>query len=477
VKQVSPSFYDIGAQWKKVSRAVVLIAIGFSGSLGHAQTAATEPAAEPAAKPGVTYKGVNLQLGGFIASETVYRQNNMAADIGTPYTKLPFQNSAAYGISEFRGTERQSRFSLLAQGEVDNDTQLAAYYELDFLGTAPGGNANQSNSYTPRTRHIYTTVDWNDMGLHLLAGQTWSLATLNNKGITPRNEMIPLTIDSQYAVGFNWERQWQMRIVKDFDKTFWLGLSFENAQTLTAGGVAPAGTTNTYFIPGTGQMTNNMSFNGYPDIIAKFAAETGFGHYEVYGIARDFQSRYGATAASQFQKQNKWAEGVGAGLIVPAWPKVIDVAVTGLFGKGMGRYGTSQMADVTFGDQGQLDPIKSTQYLAQVMWHATPTLEVYAAYGQEKLDDDKGAAFGYGDGLVASNAGCLALGGACAPMIKSVTQSNIGLWWSFYKGSYGAAKLGAQYSHTNLDTFADAGQYAPTTKQDMIFTSLRYYPF
>ena len=46
--------------------------------------------------------------------------------------------------------------------------------------------------------------------------QNWSLATMNTNGITPRNENIPLTIDAQYVVGFDWQRTPQFRIAKDF---------------------------------------------------------------------------------------------------------------------------------------------------------------------------------------------------------------------------------------------------------------------
>jgi hypothetical protein len=49
---------------------------------------------------------------------------------------------------------------------------------------------------------MYGSVDWDNLGLHLLAGQAWSLATLNSQGITPRNEVPPPTIDGQYIPGF-----------------------------------------------------------------------------------------------------------------------------------------------------------------------------------------------------------------------------------------------------------------------------------
>lgn len=429
--------------------------------------------------PGLAYKGVNIQLGGFLASEMVYRNNNMASDIGTNYSKIPFASGAGNGMAEFRGTERQSRFSLLAQSDVGDRARVAGYYELDFLGTTPTSNANESNSYAPRTRNVYMTIDCEQHGWHLLAGQNWSLATLNSKGITPRNEYIPSTIDAQYAVGFNWERQWQLRLVKDWDKVFWAAVSFENAQTVGLGGANISGTGNTYQLPAGALMSANMSYNSYPDIIAKFAWESRFGHYEAYGLARNFQSRYGGgTLATQTSKQNDWTEAVGAGVTVPVG-KIVDISLSGLYGKGIGRYGTVGLPDATFADDGSLAPLSGSQWLLKAAWHASAKWEVYAAYGQESVSSSLGSANdGYGDGI-ANNAGCSTLGGSptCAPLLKSVNQANLGFWWSFFKGDFGVGKLGVQYSHTSLNTYADNTGVAPTTSEDMAFTSLRFYPF
>ena len=435
--------------------------------------------ADDAPKTGISYKGVNITLGGFLASETVYRTNTTGSDIGTSYSKLPFNNSSGYGEAEFRGTERQSRFSLLAQGDVDASTHIAGYYELDFLGAAPTANDNESSSFNPRTRNVYMTVDWEDSGWHLLAGQNWSLVTLDAKGITPRTEMIPTTIDAQYAVGFNWARQWQVRLAKDWSKTYWAAISLENSQTAGVAGSALAGTGNNFQVATPGALqANDLSFNSFPDIIAKFAADPGFGHYEIYGLARNFESRYGGTTdATKSNKQSVWTEAIGAGVIVPVLPAVLDFTVSGLFGKGIGRYGTASMSDATFASDGSLQPLSGKQYLAQLAWHANSQWEAYLSYGQESLDASKGAGYGYGDGIATTQAGCSNLGGTCAPNLKSVTQSNIGFWWSFYKGDYGTAKLGAQYSHTAVNTYADNGGLAPTTNEDMVFTSLRFYPF
>ena len=53
------------------------------------------------------------------------------------------------------------------------------------------------------------------------------LGDRNTVGITPRKENIPLTIDANYVVGFDYTRNWQLRMVKDFGPAFSLGVSVE----------------------------------------------------------------------------------------------------------------------------------------------------------------------------------------------------------------------------------------------------------
>ncbi len=127
----------------------------------------------------IWFKGVTITPGGLLALESVTRSPFIGADIGTPYQNIPFANVPASHTNEFRFSARQSRFSLLVQGDVDPATHLAGYGELDFLGAAQTANSNESNSYQPRARHLYLTADQDFFGAHLLAGQTWSLATMN----------------------------------------------------------------------------------------------------------------------------------------------------------------------------------------------------------------------------------------------------------------------------------------------------------
>ena len=176
---------------------------------------------------------LTVTLGGFVAVEGIYRSRNLASSIDTSFNSIPFPNSPNYHIPEYRETAQQSRFSLLTEGQFDAAQKLTGYLETDFLSAGSSSNSNQSNSYTLRLRQFWGNYDNTDWGLHVLGGQAWSLATIYKIGLVPRQENVPLTIDAQYVVGFNWERQAQLRVVKDFDDhKFWAGLSLEEPQTL-----------------------------------------------------------------------------------------------------------------------------------------------------------------------------------------------------------------------------------------------------
>ncbi len=149
--------------------------------------------------------GVTVQIGGFIEAASIARSRNEVADISSNFnTGIPLPNVQPFHEGEFRESARQSRLSLLATANVNSATSVGAYYETDFQGGSPTANSNESNSYNLRLRQAYAQLDQKDLGLHVEAGQAWSLLTLDKHGIIPRQEDIPLTIDAQYVPGFNW---------------------------------------------------------------------------------------------------------------------------------------------------------------------------------------------------------------------------------------------------------------------------------
>jgi hypothetical protein len=434
-----------------------------------------------------------VTLGGFLAMESVYRSRSESADIGSSYSGIPFSNQPTAHMSELRGTARQSRLSLLAQGDFDSDTHVAGYYEMDFLGAAQTANSNESNSFNLRIRNIYGTIDWDSAGLEILAGQNWSLATLNGKGITPRNEVIPATIEAQYVVGFNWARQPQLRVVKNWDHQFWVALSVENPQTTFAGNAATATGVSITNIHAGGSLldaNNNFSLNHIPDVIGKLAWEPKIGgaqplHVEVYGIYRSFYDRVNVAAGNalglpaSIQNSNQSGGGVGGSITWSAIPKVLDLQATALTGSGIGRYGSGSLPDVTFRPNGTLAPTQETTFMGGITLHATPSLDIYGYGGQEgeqrKIFITGPTTTGLGSPTLTLT-GCLIENGACSPNVETENQATAGFWWKAYQGRFGSFRLGAQYSYTHLTAFSGTGGVKPTTDDNMIFTSVRYYP-
>jgi hypothetical protein len=101
---------------------------------------------------------------------------------------------------------------------------------MDFLGAGVTANSRSTNSYNPRLRQAYATYDNDYWHFHMLAGQSWSLVTPFKVGITPRQENTPITIDAEQAVGFDRTRNWQVRLVGDWNRIAWFGVSVESPQ-------------------------------------------------------------------------------------------------------------------------------------------------------------------------------------------------------------------------------------------------------
>ncbi len=376
-------------------------------------TASDQDAGNTGAKGTFHVGGVTVQLGGFFEGTGVYRTRNEVNDIASNFnTGIPERQSPLYHEGELRGSARQSRFSLLAQGDITPTQRVSGYTELDLQGAAGTANSNESNSYNPRVRQVYGAYDNSDLGLHVLAGQAWSLATMNKTGVTPRQENLPMTIDQQYVPGFTWARQTQLRIAKDFDNKYWLAASLESPQTtysVGANGTGVVGATANYNNPGISTLTPGQSYsnNVAPDVIVKAAADPGYGHYEVFGIGRLFQDR--VSTLGNGHNDNKLAGGIGGGMILPILGDKLSFEARALGGYGIGRYGTSQLPDATISRFGSPSPLPELQALVGLTGHPIPTIDMYGYVGTEQVGkksfDVAGKAYGYGNPNY-SNAGC-----------------------------------------------------------------------
>ena len=438
----------------------------------------------------IHYKGTTITLGGFLAAESIFRQHDQANDISTNFGAIPYENNSVGQTQELRFTARQSRVSALVQGNPAPQTRLGFYSELDFQGGAQTANSNESNSYTPRLRHMYGSVDWQHLGLHLLAGQAWSLVTLNGQGITPRNEVVPPTIDGQYIPGFTWTRQPQIRLVKDMSEAVSIAVSLENPQTTFFTGVNPLpSTVHVTFNTPAGQgfdSANTLSLNHIPDVVGKVVYEPIVAdrhvHLEAYYLYRSFYERL------NFNNQNSSGGGAGGGLTVQIVPRLLDFQLSALAGKGIGRYGSAQLTDVTFDPAGNIHPIHEIEALAGLTFHVTPKFDYYIFFGEEKesaeafnLPTAMGVTpYGYGNPLY-QNGGCFSEivttpATACVGNTRLIKQGTAGFWFKPYAGAFGRFQYGFQYSYSQRQSFEGLGG-APAADQNIVMASMRYYPF
>lgn len=443
------------------------------------------------------YKGLALTLGGYVDMTAIYRSRNQLADDTSTFAKIPYANNPLYHQNETRMSGRGSRFSLLAQGDVTPSIHLSGYGEVDFLGAAQTANNNETSSYNPRIRQGWLGVDLADQGLLITAGQGWSLATLNTTGIKPLSEAIPNVLEYSYMPGFVYARQAELRVAKRFDNGLTLAAAVENPATLV-GGNAPTKNLAGVVVAPVASATGGVGFNSAnsytlhsaPDMIAKAAYDAKLAggrslHLEGFGLYRQFKDRVNlgspVTSATNFSKDGG---GFGLGLFFNAVPKVLDLTGTYVSGKGLGRYGASQLADVTYAADGSLTPLKETLWVTGATFHATPELDIYAYAGSESVKasygvDGASKHYGYGDPAY-DNTQCFSVavisGAACTGHVKSVSQWSLGFWKKTYVGAFGRIQYGAAYSYTRQEAFAGVGGQ-PTTNDAIVMTSIRYYPF
>jgi hypothetical protein len=423
-------------------------------------------------------------------------------------------------VSELNFSGRQSRLGGLFEGNA-GPYKLAGYFEGDFLGAGVTSNNNQSNSYVLRQRQFWGQAATKS-GFTLTGGQMWSLVTETGTGTDARTEKLPATIDPQYMVGFDWTRQPGIRIQQKWGdyKTgaFTLAMSLEQAQitNFTATSSVLAAVPTNFFFAGAGQ--NGGLYNAYngtyannvaPDVILKAAWDLPKGHFEIGGIARFLRDFYypiiatGGTAAAPtytyaagYQSSTAKAGGVVASArVVPN--KWVTLAVQGMAGTGIGRYGSAQLADATLKTDGTLEAIKNYHGLLTIETHPNPKLDVFAYYGGEYAQRTtyttaQGDVIGYGSRLL-SDAGCYNLptnpgsstGGSpsasgCSSPTRYIQEGMIGYNYRIVTSpKFGRLQYGFTYQIIQRNLWSGVGSATtpsgPRGQDSMFHWSMRYY--
>jgi hypothetical protein len=485
VEQVSSEFAAVKQTAETLTTAVTDLKIGQT-TTAQALTATQTSVKMLEAPMSLRYKGVTLTPGGFIDVDMFARTRNENADLCTSFGGMPFGGTANSHLSEFRGSARASRLSLLSEGMAGR-TKLSGYYEIDFLVQAPNANQIETNSFSPRQRQLWAQLDFNN-GVTLTVGQPWSLITTNRKGIATRAEYIPNTSEASYVVGYNYVRQTGIRVTKNFQNKTWLAIEVANPETTynasyAVPNVMGLNDSPNALSPAAGLLpylkgsTNGFSTNLAPDLIAKAAFEPGWGHYEIKLLGRTFRDRLNG------HNNLSYGGGVGVAAILPLVPKKADFILEGLAGSGIGRYAAGLGPDVTLRPDGWLMPLHTAQLFTGLEFHPTPKFDINVYGGDEYYDrspyvSPTGTAAGYGSHLV-NNTNCgvevVPSGGApCGAQNRNIWEASTGMWYRPYKGPMGIFQFGWQVEYLYRGTWSGIGG-APKGLDLVSFGSARYY--
>ena len=484
------------------------------------------------------YKGVNITPGGFVAFEGVWRQHSVNSDINTPFNSIPFPAANEGHVSELNFSGRQSRLSVLVAGDAGKYT-LSGYWEMDFLGTGTSSNNNQSDSYVLRQRQIWGKAETQG-GFTVTGGQMWSLVTEDARGTDARTEIQPLTIDPQYMVGYSWTRQPGIRVQQRFGNynggAFTIAAAAEQAQitSFTVASTVTAAIPTEFYFGGIGQNgglynaasnigTGNTAGSGgittyannvAPDVIVKAAFDEPWLHFEVGGIGRFLRNEFfpvatiaGTAAAPTYtygtnlESNTAKAGGIFGSIRVKPMP-LFEVAVQAMAGQGVGRYGSSQLADATLRPNETLEPVRNYHGLFSFVVHPTKKLDFYTYYGGEYAQrtvytTGEGDLIGYGPNNLndtecynspSASSTALSDGGSagaitaadCNSPTRYIQEAMGGLTYRVVDSpKFGRLQYQVTYSYIQRNLWSGVGSAStptgPRATEPMIHVSMRYY--
>jgi TolA-binding protein len=437
----------------------------------------------------IHYKGLSIAPGGYFEAAELLRTRNENADIASGLSNTPLNGTSNSKLTEYRGSVRGSRLSMLVERQLGG-TSLSGYLETDFLGAAPTANYVQSSAFTPRLRQGWVQIQWR-AGWSLAAGQFWSLATTDRKGLALRAEYIPSVMDANYVVGWTWTRQRAVRVTKNFHNGIWAAFEIDEPENAYSAAYVPPNLMglNTSQNTDTGVLLlpymPNYSFGNSttlaPDLLAKLVFEPGWGHYEIKAVGRFFRDRLASTATTVGQTNYSEGWGVGFGTVLPVVKNKMDMELEGMVGQGIGRYGAAAFPDVTLNPvSGRMLGLRQLHTLAGIEYHPRAKLDLFTYAGEEyagryAMVAPNGSAAGYGSTLV-SYSDCTdeVDMNACSGANRNVQEVTAGYWFKLYQGSFGRIQYGNQVEYLHRNLWSGVG-HTPQGGDLVMFSSVRFY--
>jgi hypothetical protein len=416
-----------------------------------------------------------IQPIGFVDFTGVFRSTNQGSGIGTNFGNIPFSNSQAGNLTEFRFSPQNSRLGARFDADVKG-AHVMGYFENDFLGFVPTNAPISSNSYTMRIRLAF--VDVRKDKFEIIGGQTWSLMTPNRNGLSPlpSDVFYSQDMDTNYQVGLTWARQAGVRFIYHASDDVALGFSLENPEQYIGGGngagtstlpsLLAASTIGTELDSGTPTLTTP---NVAPDVIAKIAFDPHVGedhhlHIEFVGLERNFKD-YNPLSKQTFSATG----GGGAVNLNLELFKGFHLISNNFYGDGGGRYIFGQAPDLVLRGDGSISLIHSFSGVEGIEAQANPNTLLFAYYGGAYIqknvivDPATNKFVGYG------------FPGSSTSNNRAVQEATFGLNQTFWKDpKYGALALILQYSYLIRSPWVPPATGPTTASSNLFWIDLRY---
>ena len=348
--------------------------------------------------------GAEFTPGGFLDFENVFRSTNTGNVSATNFWAIPFSNTAAGHLTEYRSTGQYSRINLKIT-EKFRGNDITGYVEADFNGNDAANVFVTSNPHTLRAR-LY----WADLKrgkFELLAGQTWGLETPNRTGVSAAPSDLAITIgeDAQTHVGLNYTRAAAIRLGYHFSDKFVWAVEAQNPQQFVGQGAEVAFPAQAALNAVSGQFdaaATPGAPNLLPDVITKFAYDTALSgrhfHLEAGGIMTSAKVALTPTVAGATIVTHSQIEGGIIGATNVDVTKSVRLLASGMWGPGLGRYaigmgpqvvvapvaatpGGTCLTGPTGGCDVHLSPVHAGDLLLGTEIQAGPKTQIGAYYG------------------------------------------------------------------------------------------------
>ena len=284
--------------------------------------------------------GMDFTPGGFVDFQNIFRTENTGNVVSTNFGAIPFSNTAAGHLTEYRATGQYSRWNMKIGGKYGaND--ITGYVEGDFNGNDAANVFATTNPHTLRLRLYFLDVKrgmW-----EFTAGQAWSLITPNRVGTSPFGADLATTYsaDGNIHVRMPYSRDGQFRLTLRPSDHFSWAFAIDNPQQYTNGEVTVPTAFNAVLTPQLDGAATTGVPNLIPDLMTKMAFDTKMGshafHLEGGGVVTSVKVTAVPGGATTFTGHSSFGT-AGMGGLNLELAKNFRVMAYGIYGTGTARY-------------------------------------------------------------------------------------------------------------------------------------------